>query len=156
MQAPAAYGQVHKDRIGRLVDAADLCLLPAGQRLDAISKALASDDPWIRYWALTAACNAPGGLGGLEGAVRANLDHDELLVRGRAAVFLALTGKEKPQRVFRTILQQSNSYVETLIAMNDMVFLMDGGLNQAFSFTKKDVKSSGSEVQRRVDYFGWK
>ncbi len=156
MQAPAAYGQAHKDRIGRLVDAADLCLLPAGQRLGAISKALASDDPWIRYWALTAACNAPAGLGALETAVRANQDHEELLVRGRAAVFLALTDKEKPQRVFRTILQQSSNYVETLIAMNDMVFLMDGGLNQAFSFTKMDVKSSGPEVQRRMDYFGWK
>ncbi|MFP6768112.1 MAG: sulfatase, partial [Planctomycetaceae bacterium] len=50
MQAPAAYGQLHKDRIGRLVDTADLCLLPPGERLGAITKALASNDPWIRYW----------------------------------------------------------------------------------------------------------
>lgn len=158
MDAPAAFGQKNKERISRLVDAADLCLLPPGERIVAIDKALVADDPWIRYWALTAACNDSATVNGpdFEKLVRMNLEHDEWLVRDRAAVYLALTGAEQPQAVFKTILNQSSNHVETLIAMNDMVFLMDGGLNQTFPFSSRDVKSSGPEVKRRIKYFGWK
>ena len=51
---PIAFGKKHADEISRLVDVADLALLEFERAEPKLVMALLSDDPWTRYWALTA------------------------------------------------------------------------------------------------------
>lgn len=155
MDAPTAFGRSRSEEIGRLIDVADLSLLPFDRARPGLEKALSSTQPWERYWGLTACALFGKEAVALVDAARASLTHPELLVRARAAEFLALVGAEDPRPVFREALKTSRSHVETLILLNSVVFLRDGGPKLAFDFTRADVRSTGGEVSRRLEYLGW-
>src|SRR5690606_20342113 len=85
---PVGYGREQKQKISRLVDIADLALLPFEAARGPIEKALASTDVHERYWGLIV-CSRFGPVAeGFEGAARRMAEGDpSLLVRVRAAEF---------------------------------------------------------------------
>ena len=124
---PVAYGQAHKEQIARLVDVADLSLVPFAEAEPGIRKALASDDPWERYWALIA-CSSHGKTAeGLAPIARRLAERDpRLLVRVRAAEFLGLIGAADPRPTITAALLKSESPVEANLILNTAVLLQDG------------------------------
>ncbi|MCB1232204.1 MAG: sulfatase-like hydrolase/transferase [Verrucomicrobiae bacterium] len=152
MDNPVAYGQAHADEISRLVDTADLALLPFDEASPKIVEALDSENPWVRYWALTDLCEFGEKAKAIAPGVRKSLADSEALNRVRAATFLALVGEEDPAPTFKEALANSDSEVETLIIMNMAVLLHDHGPKIDMKLTRADVKQSGGEVERRLWY----
>ncbi|MFC2116244.1 sulfatase-like hydrolase/transferase [Bacteroidota bacterium] len=152
---PVVFGQEHKQEISTLVDIADLSLLSVNQAKSGIGAALSSDDPWKRYWGLIV-CSSFGEKAAEFYETARSLTRDEnLLVRTRAAEFLALTGTQDPREVITAALRESNDPVEANLVLNTVVLLMDGTYKYEFDISE-DLFSpqvfEGAYVQRRLEY----
>lgn len=147
----AAFGQTHRGDIARIIDIADLAIGPLQE--DEIRAALASEQPWERFWALTACCVLGEKAKSLADAAKPLLTDAERLNRVRAAVFLSQIGVADPKPVFQEALATSENAVETMIILNMAVYLKDFGPKIDLGITRDGVKSKGAEVERRLFYF---
>ena len=147
----AAFGQKHKAEIARLVDVADLSLLPFDKARPGLEKALASGNRWERYWALIVCGCFADKAKPLVAAARQKLEDDALLVRVRAAEFLATVGAEDPCPTLIDVLNTTTSAVEALITLNSVVYVRDH-LGCSFDHAKLKLKVKDGQVKRRLDY----
>ena len=154
-QNPVFFGQKNKAEIAELIDISNLSLLPFEEASTAIKKALASDNPMKRYWALIV-CSSFGEDASSFYRAALKLTKDEnLLVRTRAAEFLALTGQQDPKQVIKEALAASNNGMEGLLMLNTVVLLMDGDAQYRFDLAEKQLSKEVLEnewVQRRMEY----
>ena len=154
-QNPAAFGQEHKQEISNLVGIADLALLAFEKARSGIGEALSSVDPWKRYWGLIA-CSSFGKKAAEFYETSRILTGDEnLLVRTRAAEFLALTGTEDPGKVLKEALKETKDPVEAILVLNTVVLLMDGPYRYEFNITEELFASDifeNQNVKRRLEY----
>lgn len=154
---PVAFGQTRKSEIAKLVDVAELSLIPFQDASKSIEQALASHDPWQRYWALIA-CSSHGNAAEPFVAKAKSLaaQDDELLVRVRAAEFLALIGAADPQPTIMSCLGKTTSPVEANLMLNTLVLLRDGKPGYKFDVSLDQLKSlkdkQADGVQRRIEY----
>jgi uncharacterized sulfatase len=150
---PVAFGREHAGEIARLVDIADLSLLPFAAARPRLEKALASARPWERYWALIA-CSCFGDRAkGLTAAARARLDDPELLVRVRAAEFLGIAGAADPRPTLYSVLETTPDPVAALLTLNTVVFFNDrksGGY--PVDLKALELKAKGALLERRLSY----
>jgi len=150
--APIAYGKSHAAEIGTLVDTADLATLPFDQAKGKLSAALASDNAWVRYWALNA-CSVFGKKAtSLAPTAKSLLADPELLVRLRAIEFLGIATGEDPRPALMAILKESKSPVVSCLTLNTVVFFKDGTPGYDFRLTSGDVTAKDSNVKRRLSY----
>ncbi len=149
---PVVFGKKYRNEIGELVDTADLALVPFETAKAGISKALASQNPWKRYWGLIV-CSTFGKKAAsfIEPAKRIAKADDQPLVRVRAAEFLALIEAQPPQEVILDVLATTDDPVETAITLNTLVMLRDGKPGYRFDLTKDSVKAGGDSVKRRLE-----
>ena len=154
---PTAFGQKRKSQIGRLVDTADLALLSFEAAQPELEKALQSEDPWIRYWALMACSHFGDQAIPLLGRIEDCLTHEEPLVGMRAAEYLAITGKADPKAHYRRLLGAARTPAESLQILNSLIYLRDGlDRGYTFPFVRKDVAQvDKGQVPRRLQYLGW-
>ncbi|MCP4375140.1 MAG: sulfatase [bacterium] len=150
---PVKFGQEQKARIDKLVDIADLSLIPLAEASGKIATALKSDDPWERYWGLiVCSCFGKQAATFIGNAKKlANAD-SEPLVRVRAAEFLALIGAAAPQKVIMDVLATAKHPLEALLTLNTLVLLRDGKPGYKFDITANSVKANDSTVSRRLQY----
>ena len=154
---PVAFGQDQQENIARLVDIADLSLLPFTKARSKIEKALNSKHTWDRYWALVV-CNSHGKTAeSLIDKAKALAESDpELLVRVRAAEFLGLIEAADPRPTIMNCLKQTKSPTEALLILNSVVLLRDGKPGYKFIVSWNDIpnvkQDKRGEVQRRLDY----
>ncbi|MFP4057619.1 MAG: sulfatase-like hydrolase/transferase [Candidatus Brocadiia bacterium] len=148
----AAFGQKHTDEIARLVAVADLALLPFDQAKPRLEEALASPNPWERYWALIACSCFADQARPLVPAASKRLDDAEPLVRVRAAEFLAIVGAEDPRPVLYEVLNATRSEAEALLTLNTAVYVNDHLPDYPFDLEKLDMKVKGGQVARRIRY----
>lgn len=149
VQAPHAFGKANQERITGLIDVVDLSLLPYAVTKAGIQQALASDDPIQRYWGLVvcstfakeASCLAE------EASALAASDPD-LLVRARAAEFLAIIGVEDPESVLLDVLAKSESMMETTQVLNIITLLRDGEWGYTFDLDPEKIRTKGYFVNR--------
>ena len=73
----------------------------------------------------------------------------------RAAEYFCLTSDFHPAPLFKQLLSTSTSHVETLILLNSIVFLRDGGPGVSFQLARSEVRAQDKEINRRLDYLGW-
>ena len=152
---PVKFGQAQKARIAKLVDIADLALIPPASASDKIAAALKSKDPWQRYWGLiVCSCFGKKAAAFVAKAKEIAAADDEPLVRVRAAEFLALTGAAEPQKVIVDVLATAEHPLEALLTLNTVVLLRDGKPGYKFDITAGSVKAKGGEVSRRIQYLG--
>ena len=153
---PSRFGQAHKDDIGRLVDIADLSLIPFEMARTSIEAALNSDNRWQRYWGLIA-CSSHGEAAGplIEKAKQLATADPERLVRVRAAEFLGLVQAADPNDTLMEALATATSGVEANLILNTLVLLRDGKPgydlhvpDDFFKFSKKEM----GNVSRRLEY----
>jgi len=150
---PVKFGQEQKDRIARLVDIADLALVPLPSAAEKIAAALESKDPWQRYWGLIVCSCFGKKASAFVARAKALASADaEPLVRVRAAEFLALIGAAEPQKVIMDVLATAAHPLEALLTLNTVVLLRDGKPGYKFDITADSVKAKGGEVSRRIQY----
>ncbi len=158
---PVAFGQKHKDEISRLVDIADLSLVPFSRAESGMAAALDSKNPWERYWGLIA-CSSHGKSAQtfVEKAKSLAASDPENLIRVRAAEFLGLTGAADPRPAILDVLSKSTCGVEAALILNTVVLLRDGMPGYEFEIQKGDIASENPKsgrnrteyVARRLEY----
>lgn len=152
---PVLFGQQHKKEIGELIDIANLQLLTFEEARSGIELALASEDPYKVYWGLIV-CSAFGREAGeFEGQARSLSNHQDLLIRTRAAEFLGLSALGDPVPVIAEALYKSEDGVEALLILNSLVLLMDGPYAYKFGIDQGRLSEEvlhDKEVQRRLEY----
>ncbi len=149
----AAFGQAHRAEIGRLIDVADLSLLPFAEAEPELRKALTAENCWERYWALIACSCFADSAKPLTSLAAQRLTDPVLLVRVRAAEFLAITGARDPNPTFRDVLSTTQSATEALITLNSVVFVNDHLDCAPFELEKLQMTVPvRGEVKRRIDY----
>jgi arylsulfatase A-like enzyme len=156
------YGRMKKALIAKLIDIADLQMLPFADARPQIEKALGSRQPLERYWALIT-CSAFGEQAApLFGKARELAASDaNLLVRTRAAECLALAGAADPRPVLTDVLNKCTDPIEANLILNTVVLLRDGkpGIDFDFSkveggaWNKKSFPGIKNYAQRRVKQF---
>jgi arylsulfatase A-like enzyme len=155
---PVAFGRSRQAEIARLVDTADLSLLPFASARPRLEAALASTNPWERYWALIA-CSSHGAAARplVASAQRLAANDPEALVRVRAAEFLALIGAQEPQPVITAALRASTDPIEANLILNTVVLLRDRQPGNAFTidpawFPAAWRADANLQLHRRIEY----
>lgn len=152
---PGPFGQEHKAAIGRLIDIANLQLLPFDKAREGIKEALASDDPFVVYWGLIVCSSFGKDAAVFESRALELCNHRDLLVRTRAAEFLGLSGLGDPVPTILEALYSSEDGVEALLILNSLVLLMDGPQEYAFGLEMEKLSTEvlqDKQVQRRLEY----
>ncbi len=152
---PVAFGQSHKDEIAKLIDIANLSLIPFEKAKAGIQNALDSDHPWEQYWGLIG-CSSFGQQASDFYDLAKKLTKDEnLLVRTRAAEFLALTKQVDPNSVITDALKQTKDDMEALLILNTVVLLRDAPNQYTFNISREMFAPEVLEqklVERRLEY----
>lgn len=144
VQAPNTFAKVNRERIGQLIDVVDLSLRPFADAKNRINQALSSDDPVKRYWALIACSTFADEAMYFTARAKELADSDpDLLVRARAAEFLAIIGVQEPKEVLLDVLARSGSMMETTQVLNIITLLQDGELGYTFDLKPEDVRTRG-------------
>ena len=152
---PVLFGELHKMDIASLIDIANLELLPFEEARDAIEFALNAEDPVKIYWGLIVCTSFGKEAAGFKKRIHDLCEHEDLLVRTRAAEFLGLTALGDSVPVLTEALYSSVDGVEALLILNSLVLLMDGP--HAYSFVidwsalSPEVQED-PQVQRRLEY----
>ena len=155
---PVAFGLAHRDEIARLVDVADLSLVPFAEAQARVAKALASRDPWQRYWGLiVSSSHGEAAEGFVETAKKLAASDSERLVRVRAAEFLGLLGAVDPRPTIAGCLLRSKSPVEANLILNTAVLLQDGKPGYRFDLPRGKIigdrpNEKARYVSDRLDY----
>jgi hypothetical protein len=153
LQAPVAFGQANRERIAGLINVLDLSLLPYAEAKDGIQQALASDDPIQRYWGLVTCSTFAGKAASFTDQAKALAASDsDLLVRARAAEFLAIIRAQDPHPVLLDVLSKSESMMETTQVLNIMTLLRDGKWGYTFDLDPDKVRTRGQFVDRCLVY----
>lgn len=156
---PVQFGRENQDRIGKLVDTANLSLLPFAKAKSGIAKAFKSNDPWVRYWgAIVCSSFGKEAWSFTETAKNLVKNDGDNLVRVRAAEFLALIGAVKPQKAIYLSLKNAESEVEANLILNTVTLLQDGQPGYEFNinpgiFPKEWRSNVRGNVSRRLAYF---
>ena len=154
------YGQKHQPEILRYIQTANYAVLSAEEALPKIAVALSDTDPWVRYWALVAACSHGKSVDAIIPTAEKLLLDVEPLVVIRAIEYLALVSdKDTRPNLYRSF-ERTTSEPEALRLLNSAVFLNDyhsdkikiepNKIRFIFKFDKK------SELNRRLDYLNGK
>ncbi len=121
---PVAFGQKKKQEIAKLVEIADLSLAAFPEAKQRIGRALDSENPWERYWALVTCSSFGSQAAPFYGKAKILAASDgERLVRVRAAEFLGLVGEADPRPVFMEVLRQVPGAVEANLILNSAALL---------------------------------
>ena len=155
---PVAFGQQHKEEIGRYIDIANLSLLPFDAAESQLVQSLTSVDPWERYWALIV-CSIFGEKANVLEAVvhQIALDDPETINKVRAAEYLGIVRSRDPSEVMIRALYQSKSPSEALLILNSVVLMQSATYNYSFEIQLKNIAEivrEDAEVGRRLTYLG--
>ncbi len=152
MNNPVKYGQEHQEQIGKLIDTANLMLEPFHEAQADLSEALASEDPYQRYWAATACAYFGEEANELAELALPLLDDENCMVRVRAAEFLGGIGRVDPRATIISVVNSTDHPVEQLIALNSAAYFHEN-IKTAFPFDASDFDGVTGEPARRIQYF---
>jgi len=153
MENPVEFGQGHKAEIAKLVDGADLALLPYEKAKPKLQEAIECDDPMIRYWAAMACSSFGEQAADLAGCVKPLLKDDCPIVRVRAAEFLGIIGEQNPQPILTEIVNTTQDSVLATEALNSIVFFRDF-FQDRYPVDRSDFQpaSKGGDIDDRLNY----
>ncbi len=147
-----AFGQENSGEIDDLLEVVDLALLPFRQAEKKLLRALKSNNPRVRYWAVTASAAFGENVKPLLPLLKELLDDTDAQVRIRTAEVLGSLQAVKPQATIYDVLATSASNAVAAAAMNAIVFLQDHH-DYEFNIDASMIKASDEPlVQRRLEY----
>ena len=158
LENPVAYGQANKKQIGKLIRIADLSLLSFKKAEKKIAKALASQNPWERYWALIVCSTFGEEANQFQDKIEDLAKNDsENLVKVRAAEYLGLHTNTSVDDILLASLKTARSESESNLILNTVALLTQ--MNKDFSieipedlFKKAWLNGKGTIVDKRLDY----
>ena len=150
-----AYGARHAKEINRLVDIADLGLMPFAKASKSLAKAMESENPWERYWACITASLFGDVAKPLVSNAKKLLSDDNLMVRVRAAEFLGSIKAVDPMPTIVGVLNESVSSQEVLLTFNTVVYLRDYK-GYDFDLSQIQLRAKAGESSRRIGYLSGK
>ena len=153
---PVQFGEVHQAKIQRLVDVANLQLIPYERASGGIRLALSAQDPWERYWGLIVCSTHGKAAEEFVPTAKSLAQNDpENLVRVRAAEFLGLIGAADPAPTMTAALKESDSGIEAGLILNSVTLLRDSSPGYRFQITQdlfsEDIRKNDT-VDRRLQY----
>lgn len=153
--APMEFGKTHQKEIKKLMDIADLSLLPFSKAEKALQKLLLSPNPVERYWALTV-CSAFGTEAArfYQQTKQMSEQDNHPLVQARAGLFLAVAQKENFAPALQSALENTHSSTEAALILNMIVLLQDYH-NHTFEINPQLLPKaflSDRNVKWRLDY----
>lgn len=155
---PVQFGQDHKKEIKQLIQLANLQLKPFTQVESALGKALASPEPWQRYWALIV-CSTFGAEAATfyEKAQTLAQKDTEPLVRMRAAEFIGLAGKTDPMPILSEIFYAAKDETTANLILNTVTLLLETREDLRFEVERDKVSPAWIDkpndlVNRRLEY----
>ncbi len=152
VEDPVAFGRRRQAEVSRLVDIADLSLLPFASAKDRILAALRSENPWERYWGLIV-CSCFGTQArSLVPVARRLLSDPEPLVRVRAAEFLAIVSAADPRPTLYEVLNSTTDPLVALLTLNTAVYVNDYLSGYPIDASRISLKVTGRELNRRLKY----
>lgn len=158
LENPAAFGQQHKKEIQQYLEIANLCLHNLDHVKSKFNKALQSQHPWQRYWALIAATSMDETNNSLIQSAEAISSSDPVpLNRMQSALLLALKKGTDPVPVLTEALYAARYPAEGLHILNSIVLMQDFYQYSNFHIELDKLHKSVREepqVQRRLEYLG--
>ncbi|GAB5560475.1 MAG: sulfatase [Synoicihabitans sp.] len=151
-QNPTQFGQDHQAEIARLIDIANLAVMPFAKAQPKIAAALASTNPWERYWGLIVCSSFAEEASDFY--VRAShlaKTDDTTHVRVRAAEFLGITKAANPVPLLQHELAESTDSVETMLILNTVVLLQDH-FGYKFKINDRTIGKPYREIDNRLQH----
>ncbi len=151
--APSRFGQAHRQQIASYIAVADLQqagYTPKTRR--ALRKAVASDDPVMRWWGLTTLGWYASNDTPLREDVRPLLADARSFVQSRATVLLSMQGDRFMKEHWLSILNHAQSEAEVLLVLNDLTYAVEQGLTDPFELKKSEIRLKCSGVDWRLKY----
>ena len=146
------FGRERSAEIEDLLDVVDLALLPWEQARKKLQRAFKSNNPRVRYWAVTACAAFGDKVEPLLSASKPLLADPDSQVRIRAAEVMGSLHIVEPQQTIYDVLAKSESNAVAAAAMNAIVFLRDHH-GYEFKVDTSMIKASDEPlVQRRLEY----
>lgn len=154
MENPVKYGQEHQVEIAEMMETANLMLYPFPDIHGQLERALASNDPLIRYWAATVCAAFGEDASELAFNAKKLLEDEDPMVRVRAAEFLGLIGEIDPRSTLIDVVNNTDHPVEQMIALNAAA-LFHANTELAYPFEAENFTSvkESDEAYRRILYF---
>ena len=130
LKNPVAFGQKNKVHITKLINIADLQLLPFMEAKKDIKKALKSQNPWERYWGLIVCSSFGKEAMSFYKKAKSIMQYDsENLVRIRAAEFLALNHYDVQPEILIEIVKNASNETEAILILNSIALIKTENLN---------------------------
>lgn len=124
---PEKFGQTNKVAISKYIQIADLSLRTFDNAKKKIKTALASNDPWERYWAIVVCSSFGKEAIELATTIKEISKTDsEKINKIRALEYFGLVSLRNPLEEMAAILKESADVAELLLITNIMVLMTDG------------------------------
>jgi len=154
---PVEFGQVYNEEIHELIAIANLELLSVSKARKKLYKALVSDNPWKRYWALITCTSFQEKIPQLISIIKSIANEDKVLInRVRAAEYLAIIEDQQPQKVMTDALYASKDVTEAMLILNSMALMNSSMYNYRFNIDSSKLKiseeGSKKEILRRLKF----
>ena len=155
---PVAFGQSKQEQIVQFIKVADLQLRDFSKVQQKLTKALADENPWVRYWALIVCSYFGEQATPFVSTIRKMAQSDvNNLVRTRAAEYLGLMGEIEAIALLESCFQKAEAITEANLILNSMTLLKD--LDERFGFnldpnkiSEAWMKDKASHLSERVKY----
>ena len=131
------YKDSIRDKYASYLATANLVRKPYAAAKKELKKALASDDEILQYWALISCSTYGKDALGLRKQILRLMGEGTSLVRGKAAVFMAMYGGLNPEAVLNSSIDGSRNQAEVLSILNDAAFLKAECPDYGFKIAKK-------------------
>ena len=122
---PISFGKKRSTEISRLVDVANLALLPFQKVENRLKEILSSGTEWEKYWACLVSAQFGPQAKSLDSLLPELMDHSNLMVQLRAVEAWALISKKNPMSKLIEITNASKSRIEVLLILNSVTFFRD-------------------------------
>lgn len=155
---PVVFGKEHSQEIASLVDLANLQLKKFDDIKAELEKALASENPWTRYWACIVATSFYEQAKPLESSILKIAEKDtNRLVRVRAAECLAHMGNTKAKAIMDEAIYSSDDAVELNLILNSAAMLYEyDPKTYSFDLDSKKLKAKSNLIKERVKHLSHK
>ncbi|NQZ58406.1 MAG: sulfatase [Lentisphaeraceae bacterium] len=151
---PTAYGIKHKQQIADLLDTANLQLQPYADIEGKLKLALQSEDQWQRYWGCIVASSFYQKAAVLKTQICKIANEDKnLLVRVRAAEYLAHLGDASAVKIIADAAYQSKDAIELNLILNSAAMLYELDSKKfVFELNKGQLQAKSKLIAERLKY----
>lgn len=149
---PISFGKKRSTEISRLVDVANLALLPFQKVENQLKEILSSGTEWEKYWACLVVAQFGPQAKSLDSLLPELMEHSNLMVQLRAVEAWALVSKKNPMPKLIEIANVSKSRIEVLLALNSVTFFRDF-CGYSLDSSLFAITAPKGEYSRRLEYF---